>query len=205
MNTTIEFFAHESAFVDENVTVGKGTKIWHFSHIMPQTEIGDNCVIGQNCSIGPAVKIGRQCKIQNNVSIYKGVELEDGVFCGPSMVFTNVNNPRAFIERKSEFRKTLVKKGASIGANCTIVCGHTVGAYSFIGAGAVVTRNVPDYALMLGVPAKVSGWVCACGIILTREVFPVTEKIIVCPECHAGYRHHSTGFQPQTSTSESSR
>ena len=192
----MEFFSHESAFIDDNVKIGKGTKIWHFSHILPNTEIGENCVFGQNCSVGPHVKIGNQCKIQNNVSIYKGVELEDGVFCGPSMVFTNVNNPRAFIERKSEFRTTLVKKGASMGANSTIVCGHTVGAYAFIGAGAVVTREVPDYALMMGVPAKVSGWVCKCGVILTREAFSKEEKKLACSECHEKYLLSSASFKP---------
>jgi UDP-2-acetamido-3-amino-2,3-dideoxy-glucuronate N-acetyltransferase len=193
----MEYFVHESAYIDDNVKIGKSTKIWHFCHILSNTKIGENCVFGQNCSVGPDVKIGDQCKIQNNVSIYKGVELENGVFCGPSMVFTNVNNPRAFIERKSEFRKTLVKKGASIGANCTIVCGHTVGAYAFIGAGAVVTRDVPDYALMLGIPAKVSGWVCKCGVILTREASSKEEKQYTCLACKTVYIHHSTQFYPQ--------
>ena len=145
-------FIHESAFVDEPARIGRGTKIWHFVHILKDCEIGDDCTIGQNVMIGPAVKVGNRCKIQNNVSLYNGVELEDGVFCGPSCVFTNVAAPRAGIERKSEFKRTLVKRGASIGANATIICGHTLGEYCLIGAGAVITRDVPDYALMAGVP-----------------------------------------------------
>jgi acetyltransferase-like isoleucine patch superfamily enzyme len=154
---------HETAYVDEGVKIGAGTKIWHFSHILGNVTLGRDVVIGQNVSIGPDVSVGDRCKIQNNVSLYKGVTLEEGVFCGPSCVFTNVNNPRAEIERKSEFRPTLVKRGASIGANATIVCGHTVGAYSFIAAGAVVTADVPDFALMAGVPARRIGWVSHDG------------------------------------------
>ncbi len=158
-----EYFAHESAEIDADVSIGKGTKIWHFSHVLGHSVIGENCNIGQNVVIGPNVNIGRNCKIQNNVSVYKGVTLEDGVFCGPSMVFTNIYNPRAEIVKMDQVRPTLVKKGASIGANATIVCGVTLGSYSFIGAGAVVTKDVPDYALMVGNPAKQSGWVCRCG------------------------------------------
>lgn len=154
---------HESAYVDEPVKIGEGTKVWHFSHILGHVEIGKNCSFGQNVVVGPDVKIGDNCKIQNNVSIYKGVELEDGVFCGPSCVFTNVNNPRAEIERKSEFLKTLIKKGSTIGANATIVCGATLGEYSFIAAGAVVTKDVPGFALMAGVPAKRIGWMSRAG------------------------------------------
>jgi len=161
-----DYFVHESSFVDDNVIIGKGTKIWHFCHILKNTRIGENCVLGQNVMAGPDVIIGHNCKIQNNVSIYKGVTLEDDVFCGPSCVFTNVINPRAFIERKDEFKQTLVKKGATIGANATIVCGNTIGKYALVGAGAVVTHNVPDYALVVGVPAKQLGWVCKCGITL---------------------------------------
>ena len=141
---------HESAYVDDGVTIGAGSKIWHFVHVLGQTAIGKDCVLGQNVMVGPRVSMGDGCKVQNNVALYDGVVLEDGVFCGPSCVFTNVNNPRAFLNRKSEFRKTLVRTGASIGANATIVCGHTLGAYCFIAAGAVVTKDVPDYALMAG-------------------------------------------------------
>jgi len=190
----MEYFVHESSYIDENVEIGKGTKIWHFSHILPRTSIGERCVVGQNCSIGPDVKIGNLCKIQNNVSIYKGVELEEGVFCGPSMVFTNVVNPRAFIERKSEFRKTIVRKGASLGANCTVVCGHTIGEYAFIGAGAVVTSDVPDFALMLGVPARVSGWVCKCGKIITRETRSESKKELECSDCREKYELEGARF-----------
>lgn len=156
-------FVHSSSFIDESTRIGRGTKIWHFVHVLKDCEIGENCSVGQNVMIGPAVKVGNRCKIQNNVSLYNGVELQDEVFCGPSCVFTNVTTPRAAIERKDEFRKTLVKIGASIGANATIVCGHTLGAYCLIAAGAVVTRDVPDYALMAGVPARRIGWVSKAG------------------------------------------
>ena len=182
-----EFFVHESAYIDDNVEIGKGTKIWHFSHVLRNTHIGENCVIGQNCMIGPDVRIGKGCKIQNNVSIYKGVTLEDYVFCGPSCVFTNVLTPRAFIERKSEFLPTLVKEGATIGANATIVCGHTVGRYALIGAGAVVTSDVPDYALYLGIPAKHSGWVCKCGVVLTRKINSEEKLELTCNFCGSKY------------------
>lgn len=154
---------HESSYIDADVTIGDGTKIWHFCHILQSTVIGAGCVVGQNCVIGPNVIIGNGCKLQNNISVYKSVELEDDVFCGPSMVFTNVINPRAFIERKEEFRKTLVKKGATLGANCTIVCGTMIGRYAMVAAGAVVSRDVADYALVAGVPARRMGWVCKCG------------------------------------------
>lgn len=154
---------HESSYVDEDTEIGSGSVIWHFCHVLPGTRIGGDCSIGQNCMIGPKVAIGNNCKIQNNVSLYAGVELADDVFCGPSCVFTNVNNPRSFVNRKAEFRKTVVKRGASIGANATIVCGHSLGAYSFIAAGAVVTNDVPDYALMAGVPAKRIGWMSRVG------------------------------------------
>ena len=157
------YFAHSSSYVDEGCTIGAGTKIWHFSHIMSGCTIGEHCNIGQNVVISPGVKLGDGCKIQNNVSVYTGVECEDGVFLGPSCVFTNVINPRAFIERKSEYRRTVVKKGASIGANTTIVCGHDIGRYAFVGAGAVVTKDVPDYAMVYGSPATVRGYVCQCG------------------------------------------
>ncbi len=180
-----EFFVHESAYIDDNVKIGRDTKIWHFCHIMGDTEIGKNCIIGQNAVIGPQVKIGNRCKIQNNISIYKGVEIEDEVFCGPSMVFTNVINPRAFIERKSEFKKTLVKRGATLGANSTIVCGNTIGCYAMIAAGAVITKDVPDYALFAGVPAIRIGWVCKCGVTL-RGID--NNGFTKCSGCGESYR-----------------
>jgi UDP-2-acetamido-3-amino-2,3-dideoxy-glucuronate N-acetyltransferase len=157
------YFVHETSQVDDGVEIGDESKIWHYSHILPGSRVGKKCNIGQNVVIGPDVTVGDSCKIQNNVSIYKGVTLEDEVFCGPSMVFTNVFNPRAHIRRMNEIRPTLVRKGATLGANCTIVCGNVVGSYAFIGAGAVVTKDVPDYALMVGNPAKQKGWVCSCG------------------------------------------
>lgn len=156
-------YIHETVYIDENVEIGEGTKIWHFSHILRNSKIGKDCVIGQNVAIGPDVLIGNRCKIQNNVSVFKGVTLEDEVFCGPSCVFTNVSNPRAFLERKHEFKQTLVKKGATIGANATILCGVTIGKYAMVGAGAVVTKDIEDYALVVGVPAEQIGWVCKCG------------------------------------------
>jgi UDP-2-acetamido-3-amino-2,3-dideoxy-glucuronate N-acetyltransferase len=157
------YFSHETAVIDEGCEIGAGTKIWHFSHIMPRCIIGENCNIGQNVVISPEVVLGKNVKVQNNVSIYTGVICEDDVFLGPSMVFTNVINPRSAINRKNEYAKTVVKKGASIGANATIVCGHDIGQFAFIGAGAVVTKNVPDYALVMGNPAKQTGWMSEYG------------------------------------------
>jgi UDP-2-acetamido-3-amino-2,3-dideoxy-glucuronate N-acetyltransferase len=154
---------HETSYVDENVTIGQGTKIWHFSHILKDCKIGIDCSFGQNVVVGPNVIIGKNVKVQNNVSVYEGVTLEDGVFCGPSCVFTNVNNPRSEIVRKHEYLKTLVKRGATLGANCTIVCGVTLGKFAFIGAGAVISKDVPDYALMVGVPGKQIGWMSEYG------------------------------------------
>lgn len=162
-NKLRDVFVHESSYIDENVTIGDGSKVWHFSHILSNCEIGEHCSLGQNVVVGPNVVIGNKVKIQNNVSVYEGVTLEDNVFCGPSCVFTNVNNPRSEIIRKEEYRKTIVKKGASIGANATIVCGHNLGKYCFIAAGAVVTQEVPAYALMAGVPAKIIGWISKAG------------------------------------------
>lgn len=167
---SLSYFVHETAIVDQPSQVGQGTKIWHFSHILKNCRIGENTNIGQNVVIGPEVTIGRGCKVQNNVSVYQGVTLEDDVFCGPSMVFTNVFNPRAHIRRMDEVRPTLVKTGASIGANATIVCGHTIGRYAFVGAGAVVTKDVPDYALVAGNPARQIGWMCECGNKLNADL-----------------------------------
>jgi UDP-2-acetamido-3-amino-2,3-dideoxy-glucuronate N-acetyltransferase len=157
------YTAHPSAVIDDGCEIGAGTKIWHFSHIMPNCKIGENCNIGQNVVISPEVVLGRNVKVQNNVSIYTGVICEDDVFLGPSMVFTNVNNPRSAVNRRSQYEKTLVKKGASIGANATIVCGNTIGRFAFIGAGAVVTKDVPDYALVIGNPARQTGWMSEYG------------------------------------------
>ena len=160
------YFTHKSSYVDDEASIGKGTKIWHFSHIMAGAVIGENCSIGQNVSIGSKAVIGNNVKIQNNVSIYDEVILEDGVFCGPSCVFTNVINPRAFISRKSEFKRTLVRRGTTIGANATIICGNELGEYCFIGAGAVVTKDIKSHALVVGNPGKQIGWVCKCGVTL---------------------------------------
>ena len=157
------YFTHESSFVDDNISIGDNTKVWHFSHVLSGSTIGKNCSFGQNCVIGPNVAIGNGVKVQNNISIYEGVEVEDDVFLGPSMVFTNVINPRAFIVRKEEFKKTLLKKGCSIGANATVVCGVTIGEYALIGSGAVVNKDVKPYALMVGVPARRIGWVSKAG------------------------------------------
>ena len=178
------FYAHESAIVDEGCTIGDGTKIWHFSHIMPNCFIGERCNIGQNVVISPDVILGSNVKIQNNVSIYTGVICEDDVFLGPSMVFTNVINPRSALNRKEQYAKTTVKKGASIGANATIVCGHDIGAFAFIGAGAVVTKNIPDYALVVGNPARQLGWVSEYGHRLKFN----DEGIALCPETNQEYK-----------------
>ncbi|MDA0686963.1 MAG: acyltransferase [Bacteroidetes bacterium] len=158
-----EYFAHETAVIDEGCLIGQGTKIWHFSHVMPGAEIGENCNIGQNVVISPGVKLGRQCKVQNNVSIYEGVTCDEDVFLGPSMVFTNVTNPRSAVNRRGEYSRTHVGRGASIGANATIVCGHDIGEFAFIGAGAVVTKTVPAYALVVGNPARQMGWMSEYG------------------------------------------
>jgi predicted dehydrogenase/acetyltransferase-like isoleucine patch superfamily enzyme len=181
-----EVFVHESAYVDEGSEIGKGSHIWHFSHVYKDSRIGKNCTIGQNVMVGPEVVLGDNCKVQNNVSLYKGVILEDGVFCGPSCVFTNVNTPRAEIERKDEFRQTIVRRGATIGANATIVCGVEIGAYSFIAAGAVVTRDVPPFALVTGVPARIAGWTCECGVTLKFK-----RGEAVCASCRKNYKQHA--------------
>ena len=182
MTGRADYFAHESAYVDEGAVVGAGTKIWHFCHVMPGAVIGERSSLGQNVVVMPGTRIGNNVKIQNNVSIYEGVVLEDDTFCGPSCVFTNVTNPRSHVSRKSEYRQTLVRRGASIGANATIVCGATLGEYSFIGAGAVVTSDVPAYALMVGVPARRVGWICQCG-----ERLQLRDGAAHCASCGAGY------------------
>ena len=183
-----KYFIHASSFVDEGVDIGEGTKIWHFSHIMKNSKIGKNCNIGQNVVIGPNVKIGNNVKIQNNVSVYDGVTLEDDVFCGPSMVFTNVINPRSHWPRKDEYKKTLIKKGASLGANSSIVCGITIGQYAFIGAGALVNKDIPDYALVHGVPASVQGWMCYCGTKLSLSNSSDSQEKAECSNCERKYK-----------------
>lgn len=185
----MSYFAHETAVIDAPATIGDGSRIWHFSHVMPNCTIGQKVNIGQNVVISPGCTIGDNCKIQNNVSIYTGVVLEDDVFCGPSMVFTNVVNPRAFIERKTEYRTTLVKRGASIGANATVVCGVTLGNYCFVGAGAVVTRDVPNYATVYGNPARVRGWTCYCGEQLPLTAAPARAEKTTCSACTRAYEH----------------
>lgn len=176
------YFIHESSYIDKPCEIGQGTKIWHFSHIMKNSKIGKNCNIGQNVVISPSVIIGNNVKIQNNVSVYTGVICEDAVFLGPSCVFTNVINPRSAIERKDEYKKTIVKKGATIGANATIVCGYDIGKYAFVGAGAVVTKDVPDYALVVGNPAKIIGYMCECGNRLK-----IMRNYYRCPICNKEY------------------
>lgn len=185
------YFAHPTSFVDDGVKIGEGTSIWHFSHILKGSVLGKNCKIGQNVVVGPHTVVGNGCKIQNNVSVYEGVVLEDEVFCGPSMVFTNVFNPRSAIPRMNEIRKTLVKKGVSIGANATIICGHTIGRYAFIGAGAVVTKDVPDYALVVGNPGKITGWMCECGTKLALRVQSPKGKA-TCTACGKKYTKKSS-------------
>ena len=182
-----KYFVHESSYVDNGVTIGQGTKIWHFCHIQSGAEIGEKCSFGQNVNVSNNVKIGNGCKLQNNVSVYEGVELEDHVFCGPSMVFTNDLTPRAKYPKGSAgYQKTLLKTGATVGANATIVCGHTLGRWSMVASGAVVTKDVPDYALMAGVPAKRIGWVCECGEVL--------KDGLTCDNCGRSYEEKETGL-----------
>jgi UDP-2-acetamido-3-amino-2,3-dideoxy-glucuronate N-acetyltransferase len=180
------YHVHPSSFVDEGCEIGDGTRIWHFCHIMPRAKIGRDCNIGQNVVVSPDVIVGNNVKIQNNVSLYTGVVLEDDVFCGPSMVFTNVVNPRSHVPRKDEYRPTLVKRGASLGANCTVVCGHTIGEYAFVGAGAVVTRDVPAFALVVGNPGRITGFMCACGVKLSSGRTPPATA--TCAACSTAYR-----------------
>lgn len=191
-----DYFVHESSYIDDGAEIGAGTKIWHFCHVMPRARIGEKCNIGQNVLVSSDVTIGNNVKIQNNVSLYTGVIVEDDVFLGPSMVFTNVVNPRSHVNRKNEYQKTLVQKGASIGANATIVCGTTLGRYCFVGAGSVVTRNVPDYALVYGSPARVRGWMCQCGEQLTFEITDGVETA-VCNSCGDAYRKQDQTVVPE--------
>ena len=185
MSTLPPYTAHESAYVDDGCRIGNGTKIWHFSHIMSGAVLGERCNIGQNVVISADVVLGDNVKVQNNVSIYTGVTLEDDVFCGPSMVFTNVINPRSHIVRKHEYRQTVVGRGASLGANSTIVCGHNIGRYAFVGAGAVVTKHIPDHALVIGNPGRIAGWVCECGIKLSSG--PTPPATAACGSCGLQY------------------
>ena len=183
-----EYFIHPTSIVDDDVQIGEGTKIWHFSHIQSGAKIGDHCSLGQNVNVSNNVVIGNGCKLQNNVSVYEGVELEDDVFCGPSCVFTNDLTPRAkYPKGRAGYKRTLIKRGASIGANATVVCGHTVGEWAMIAAGAVVTSNVPNHALMMGIPARVKGWVCECGEILSDNY--------VCAKCGRTYKETNNGLE----------
>jgi UDP-2-acetamido-3-amino-2,3-dideoxy-glucuronate N-acetyltransferase len=187
-----DYFVHESSYVDEGAVVGAGTKIWHFCHVMPGAVIGERCNLGQNVVVMNGVRLGNNVKVQNNVSIYEGVVLEDDVFCGPSMVFTNVMNPRSHVSRKNEYRQTLVRRGSSIGANATIVCGVTLGEYSFVGAGAVVNADVPAYGLVVGVPAKRIGWMCQCGERLAEG------GAGTCRVCGSSYERSGDGLRRTT-------
>jgi len=190
------YFADSTAVVDEPCEIGEGTKIWHFSHVMANCQIGSKCSLGQNVNVASGVRIGNNVKIQNNVSLYTGVELEDDVFCGPSMVFTNVMTPRSHVNRRSAYQRTLVKRGASLGANSTIVCGVTIGRYALVGAGAVVTRDVPDHALVVGVPARQAGWVCSCGVPLE-----LADDAGSCVECGNVYRLEDGALKPVAAAS----
>lgn len=186
----MSYFVHESSYIDDGVEIGEGTKIWHFCHVLSGSKIGKNCSFGQNCVIGPNVIIGNNVKVQNNVSIYEGLIIEDDVFLGPSCVLTNVSNPRSQINRKNFYEKTILKRGCTIGANATIVCGITIGRYAFISAGAVVTKDVPDYAFIVGVPGKQKGWMSRHGHILKK---PDSNGIMICPESFLSYKEVSPG------------
>jgi len=187
-----DYYVHPSSFVDEGAVVGKGSKVWHFCHVLSGAVIGERCNIGQNCVIMPGTRLGNNVKLQNNVSVYEGVELEDDVFCGPSMVFTNVGTPRSHVNRRGEYERTVVKKGASIGANATVVCGHNLGRYSFVGAGSVVTKDVKDFALVVGNPARQIGWMCQCGERLT-----LAKSQATCARCGSRYIEQNGELVPQ--------
>jgi UDP-2-acetamido-3-amino-2,3-dideoxy-glucuronate N-acetyltransferase len=193
MAANAEFWVHETAIVDPGARIGAGTRIWHWVHVCAGARIGANCVLGQNVFVGNRVVIGNNVRIQNNVSVYDEVTLEDDVFCGPSMVFTNVINPRSHVSRKDEYRRTLVRRGASIGANATVICGYEIGAYAFIGASAVITRDVPGYALMVGMPARRIGWMCQCG-----ERLPAKTSLVRCARCRNRYRTGKNRCEPMT-------
>jgi len=195
----MDYFVHESSYIDEGAKIGAGTKIWHFCHVMSSAEIGERCNIGQNVFVASKVTIGNNVKIQNNVSLYTGVVVEDDVFLGPSMVLTNVVNPRSHVNRKEEYKTTLLKRGTSIGANATIVCGVTLGRYCFIGAGSVVTHDVPDYALVYGSPGRIQGWMCQCGTRLEFTAAQGKQETAVCPACGDRYVKYSQIVNPMTS------
>jgi UDP-2-acetamido-3-amino-2,3-dideoxy-glucuronate N-acetyltransferase len=193
------YYRHATAIIDPGATIGEGTKIWHFCHVMGSATIGRDCILGQNSFVGEQCTIGNRVKIQNNVSIYQGVDLEDDVFCGPSMVFTNVRNPRAHVERKEAFERTHVGRGATLGANCTVVCGNKIGRFATVAAGAVVTSDVPDYALVMGVPARPAGWMCACGERLASAA-ESTPAVLSCSECGQAYVLGDKGLCPESAT-----
>ena len=191
------YFIHESAIVEQGAEIAQGVKIWHFTHVMGDTTIGEGCNIGQNVFIDNKVRLGRNVKVQNNVSIYTGVIIEDDVFCGPSMVFTNVINPRSHVSRKHEYRRTLVRRGATLGANATIICGNNVGEFSFVGAGAVVTKDVPPYGLVYGNPARVRGWMCTCGVTLSFPEGREEELVALCTDCGLEYVRRGDVVRPK--------
>jgi UDP-2-acetamido-3-amino-2,3-dideoxy-glucuronate N-acetyltransferase len=195
----LPYKVHPSSYVDDGCQIGAGTSIWHFCHIMSGAVIGERCNIGQNVVVSPGVVLGNNVKVQNNVSIYTGVTLEDDVFCGPSMVFTNVINPRSHVVRRHEYQQTRVGRGASLGANCTVVCGHDIGRFAFIGAGAVITRSVPDYALVIGNPGRISGWVCECGVKLASGAAPPATA--ACGSCGKRYQTSGAGHLAPASNS----
>lgn len=192
-----EPFVHPTAVVDPKATIGAGTKVWHFCHVMADATVGERCTLGQNVVVAPRARVGHDVKIQNNVSVYTGVELDDQVFCGPSVVFTNVVNPRAHVERKNEFRATRVGRGATLGANSTVVCGTTLGRWCFVGAGAVVTRDVPDFALVHGNPARLRGWVCRCGVKLPLAARGETGERVTCAACGESYVRTADGLRAE--------